>query len=51
MQDQARMFSDDSTKLAKIMRARAWKLRIMVCLVVIAVLLWIIVPIVVSAKK
>jgi len=46
MQSQAQMFSSDSTKLARIMYIRALKIKIIVVLLVIAVLLFIIIPIV-----
>jgi hypothetical protein len=46
MQSQAQMFSSDSTKLARIMYIRALKIKIIVALLVIAILLFIIIPIV-----
>lgn len=42
MQDQARMFSDDSNKLATTMRKRALKMKIIIGVLVLAVLLYII---------
>ena len=46
MQAQAQMFSTDSAHLASIMRKRAIKMKIIVGLIVLAIILYIIVPIV-----
>ena len=46
MQSQAQMFSSDSTKLASIMRKRAIKMKIIVGLIVLAIILYIVIPIV-----
>jgi vesicle-associated membrane protein 7 len=46
MQSQAQMFSSDSGKLARIMYMRALKMKIIVCILVIAVILYIVIPLV-----
>jgi len=46
MQNQAQMFSSDSTQLARVMYIRALKIKIIAALLVVAILLFIIIPIV-----
>jgi len=46
MQSQAQMFSNDSTKLSRIMYMRALKMKIIVGILVLAIVLYIVIPIV-----
>ena len=46
MQSQAQMFSNDSTRLARIMYMRALKMKIIVFILVLAIILYIVIPIV-----
>ena len=46
MQSQAQMFSNDATKLKKTMYMRALKMKIIVGLIIIAIILFITIPLV-----